>query len=129
MRLDLITGWIKVLFVFPLFLLVVLQLFLSPTCAQSGWKSDNATQNSTETGSSVFSYSSVFARYRGYQDESVTSWPEANAIVGQIGGWRFYAKEAAQLDQSEQKPVIPQQSPAPPLLEKPSKHMRHKGKP
>lgn len=129
MRHDLTTRWLKVLFVSPFFLLVVQQLFLSPTCAQSGSESDKGAQNSTETGTSVFSYSSVFARYRGYQDEAVTSWPEANAIVGRIGGWRFYAKEVAQPDQSEHKSVIPQQSPAPPLLEKQGKHMEHEGKP
>lgn len=41
-------------------------------------------------------YSSAFAAYKGYADQPVTSWREANDAVGRIGGWRSYAKEATQ---------------------------------
>ncbi|WP_157003205.1 hypothetical protein [Ralstonia sp. A12] len=41
-------------------------------------------------------YSSAFAAYKGYADQPVTSWREANDTVGHIGGWRSYAKEATQ---------------------------------
>jgi hypothetical protein len=43
-----------------------------------------------------FSYSSVFHNYRGYQDQEVASWLEANETVGRIGGWRYYLEEAFQ---------------------------------
>lgn len=40
-------------------------------------------------------YTSALATYRGYTDQTVQSWSEANDRVGRIGGWRAYAKEAA----------------------------------
>ena len=40
-------------------------------------------------------YTSALATYRGYTDQVVQSWREANDQVGRIGGWRAYAKEAA----------------------------------
>jgi len=38
-------------------------------------------------------YVSVLAQYQPYADQSVGSWPEANATVRRIGGWRAYARE------------------------------------
>ncbi len=40
-------------------------------------------------------YTSALATYRGYTDQTVQPWREANDQVGRIGGWRAYAKEAA----------------------------------
>lgn len=40
-------------------------------------------------------YSSTLASYKGYTDQAVQSWREANDRAGRIGGWRAYAKEAA----------------------------------
>lgn len=37
---------------------------------------------------------SPLADYQPFVDEKVTSWKAANDKVGQIGGWRAYAKEA-----------------------------------
>ncbi|GAB3628105.1 hypothetical protein PTE30175_02515 [Pandoraea terrae] len=51
----------------------------------------------------VLVYSSAFASYKGYADQPVTPWREANDTVGRIGGWRSYAKEAAQ----ETSPAAP----------------------
>lgn len=129
MRHNLNTRWLKFIFASPLFLLAELLLPLSPTCAQSGTEADYTTHNVSEFVLPDLSYSSVFDQYHGYQDEAVTSWPEANAAVGRIGGWRFYLEEAAQPDQSDSKSIIPQQPLAPPLLEKPGKHTGHGGKP
>ena len=42
------------------------------------------------------SYTSPIADYKPFVDEKVTSWKAANDKVGQIGGWRAYAKEAQQ---------------------------------
>ena len=42
------------------------------------------------------SYTSPVADYQPFVDEKITSWKAANDKVGQIGGWRAYAKEAQQ---------------------------------
>lgn len=34
--------------------------------------------------------------YRPFSDEGTTSWPQANETVLRAGGWRAYAREAAQ---------------------------------
>ena len=61
-------------------------LSLSSVCAQSKLDSDNTAHKATEIVVPALSYSSVFARYHGYQDEAVTSWREINATVGRITG-------------------------------------------
>jgi hypothetical protein len=48
--------------------------------------------------------------YKAFVDEKVTSWKAANDKVGQIGGWRAYAKEAQQ----------PDNTPAPAGVQKPA---------
>lgn len=52
-------------------------------------------------------YTSPIADYQPYVDAKVTSWKAANDKVGQIGGWRAYAKEAQLPDNTAplQKPV------------------------
>jgi hypothetical protein len=40
-------------------------------------------------------YVSVLGQYQAYAEQKVTSWPQANATVQGIGGWRAYAKEIA----------------------------------
>jgi hypothetical protein len=41
-------------------------------------------------------YRSVFEGYQPYGESKMVPWKEANDTVGQIGGWRAYAKEAAE---------------------------------
>lgn len=41
-------------------------------------------------------YRSVFVQYQGFADALLTPWPVANETVRAVGGWRAYAKEAAQ---------------------------------
>jgi hypothetical protein len=53
---------------------------------------------STVNAQTVVSYTSPIANYQPFVDEKVTSWKAANDKVGQIGGWRAYAKEAQQPD-------------------------------
>ncbi len=60
------------------------------------------------------SYTSAIANYQPFVDEKVTSWKTANDNVGQIGGWKAYAKEAQQADNTP----TPSRSSAP--LQKPS---------
>ncbi|GDY37515.1 hypothetical protein ACINB_34070 [Acidovorax sp. NB1] len=42
------------------------------------------------------SYRSAFTSYEPYQEQKVQSWRQANDKVGEIGGWRAYAKEMRQ---------------------------------
>lgn len=39
---------------------------------------------------------SAFDGYRPFSDPDPVPWPEANETVRQVGGWRAYAREAAQ---------------------------------
>lgn len=43
-------------------------------------------------------YTSVFKNYQAYSEEEIIPWKRANATVLKIGGWKAYAKEAAQAD-------------------------------
>jgi hypothetical protein len=43
-------------------------------------------------------HSSAFTSYRAAGEIEVGSWREANDTVARIGGWRVYAREAAQPD-------------------------------
>ena len=56
-------------------------------------------------------YSSPIAAYQGYVDQSVQSWREANDRVGQIGGWRVYAKEARTEAPASTKDAAPANDP------------------
>ena len=40
-------------------------------------------------------YQSPFADYRVLGEDKSTPWQEANDTVGKVGGWRVYAREAA----------------------------------
>ncbi len=52
----------------------------------------------TAAAQTAINYASPIADYQPYVDEKITSWKAANDKVGQIGGWRAYAKEAQQPD-------------------------------
>ena len=43
-------------------------------------------------------YRSAFEGYRPNTEAEVGKWRETNDLVGRIGGWRAYAKEAAAPD-------------------------------
>ena len=45
-------------------------------------------------------FRSAFEGYQPYTDEKMVAWQRANDSVGQIGGWREYAKEASRPDSS-----------------------------
>ncbi|MBL7091612.1 hypothetical protein [Acidovorax sp.] len=42
------------------------------------------------------SYRSALSGYEAYKEQSVQPWKAANDKVGEIGGWRTYAKEMRQ---------------------------------
>jgi hypothetical protein len=39
---------------------------------------------------------SAFDGYQPFSEEKTLAWPQANETVQRIGGWRAYAREAAQ---------------------------------
>lgn len=41
-------------------------------------------------------FSSVFEGYQPYTEEKTANWRQANDNTARIGGWRAYAKEAAE---------------------------------
>ena len=46
-------------------------------------------------------FRSAFEGYQPYTEQKMAPWKEANDNVGQIGGWREYAREASQPDTAE----------------------------
>jgi len=60
-------------------------------------------------------YTSPLARYQPLAEASAQPWREANERVGRIGGWRAYAREAAQPAQGAQT-----ETPATPAAAAPS---------
>lgn len=56
-------------------------------------------------------YSSPIGAYQGYADQPVQSWREANDRVGQIGGWRAYAKEIKSGEPTSAKDTAPASDP------------------
>jgi len=58
-----------------------------------------------QTLPTALGYTSVFAHYKGYSDQAVQSWRDANERVGQIGGWRAYARETAAQPSSSTSPA------------------------
>lgn len=53
-----------------------------------------ATPTTASTGSG--DYRSALEGYQPYSETQMVPWKAANETVGQIGGWRAYAKEAAE---------------------------------
>jgi hypothetical protein len=50
-------------------------------------------ENASEQG---VQFKSSFSEYVPYSEQGIESWREANDRVGEIGGWRVYAREAQQ---------------------------------
>ena len=52
-------------------------------------------------------YESPFARYRVYADQEVAPWRETNDTAARMGGWRAYAREAAESPGGEKGDAAP----------------------
>ena len=52
-------------------------------------------------------YRSAFDGYQAFGEERVLPWKDVNDIAGKIGGWRAYAKEAADSPASEGRASAP----------------------
>ena len=61
-----------------------------------------APQATAMSAEAALPYQSVFGAYQKFSDEPVAPWPQTNATVEKIGGWRVYAKEARQPDAADQ---------------------------
>lgn len=57
-------------------------------------------------------YRSPFADYRVLGDDRITPWQDANDTVQKIGGWRAYAKEAAEAAKAGAAKPTPPPTPA-----------------
>lgn len=57
-----------------------------------------SAQSAQPTGQSADTFRSALEGYQPYTDEKIVNWKEANDVVGRIGGWRAYAKEAREPD-------------------------------
>ncbi len=58
----------------------------------------------TTTQAAPAAFRSALEGYQPYTDEKIDPWKEANDKVGRIGGWREYAKQAAQAAPGPQTP-------------------------
>lgn len=50
----------------------------------------------TRTAATPAPFKSAFEGYQAYSDDKMTNWKAANDEVARIGGWREYAKQAQQ---------------------------------
>lgn len=67
-------------------------------CISMGFGQANATGPDPADSNTVNPptiYRSPFADYRAHGEDKNTPWKDANDTVGKIGGWRVYAREAA----------------------------------
>lgn len=50
----------------------------------------------SEPSAPALAYRSALEGFQAYTEEKTVNWKQANDTTAQIGGWRAYAKEAAQ---------------------------------
>jgi hypothetical protein len=79
-------------------LLAGLILTISSAYAQSSPKDRTSPPISKSPVKITLPYLSVFSHYISYKEQSVLPWQELNDKAGEIGGWRFYAREGKQPD-------------------------------
>ena len=94
----LVLGWLAALFSTAV---AAQGLIAQPASDKAG-----AAELRTPSGSIV--YRSVFDQYVPSNEDKPVTWRDANALVGSIGGWRVYAREA----QSSPAPTAPGSAPA-----------------
>lgn len=87
-------------------LVTALGLAATSVYAQTSISTAPATTSSASAAATAFS--SVFESYQPYTEEKIANWKQANDNTARIGGWRAYAKEAAEPNPA----VLP--APAPP---------------
>lgn len=75
-----------------------------------------------ETAAPELEYKSAFEGYQAFKETEVKDWSTVNQLVGEIGGWRVYAREPGQETPPERAVDGPINHPA-------VKPHRHGGKP
>jgi hypothetical protein len=83
---------------------------------------DSATTRPDITASP--GYRSAFEGYRPFAEQPLTSWRQANDLVGRIGGWQAYAREAQGGAVAGSASAASDASGAPPMGNMPGMH-RH----
>ena len=73
----------------------VLVAFLSATLLV-GYATAQTPPPAKPASVSPVPYTSAFEGYQTYSDDKMTNWRAANDEVARIGGWREYAKQAQQ---------------------------------
>lgn len=71
-------------------------------------------------------FKSTLRSYRGFADEPVGPWREANETVQRIGGWQAYGRESRE---ALRAPAPPPQRPASPPSPSADGHDAHHGAP
>ena len=72
-----------------------------------------ASAITTQPSPTLLPYASAWVAYQPFADENVRPWKESNTTVEKIGGWRAYAKEAAQLEaKHDDTPAVSSATPA-----------------
>ena len=66
------------------------------TLAASAQTPAASPASAAASASVALEYRSALEGYQRYSEEKMVPWREANDAVGKIGGWRAYAKEAAE---------------------------------
>lgn len=81
----------------------------TPSTAPAAGSAARVDSRDPKAGVPPATYRSAFAGYRPNVEEKVGSWKDANDIVGRIGGWRVYAKEAREPEAPAEgsKPMLP----------------------
>lgn len=96
----------------------VLALVAQPGFAQVNPAPSESISNSktavvAQAAPTALPYRSVFDGYQPFTDEKLKSWKDSNNTVEKIGGWRAYAKEAAEPASADtQTPAATPASPA-----------------
>ena len=66
----------------------------APASAASGAAQRPMSVSARASGAAAAApYRSAFENYRGWEEQPVVSWRQANDLVGRIGGWQTYARE------------------------------------
>ena len=96
----------------------VLVLAASPVYAQTSARAAPASASAPVVQPAMRPvFGSVFGSYQPYTEEKIADWKQANDTAARIGGWRAYAKEAA--EPAPARLPAPATSPANPLPAKP----------
>jgi len=84
-----------------------------PAMAQVNTPPAPPAPTTAQAAPATLPYTSALQGYQPFADEKVRPWKESNTTVEKIGGWRAYAKEAAE-PEAQASPVQAASPAAPP---------------